>query len=129
MKTRHVGNPDLFDFPAPPLASVIRKHFTSERARTGRPEDLANDIDCDRSSVYAKAKDRDTNAREIRALMLALAKDHADLARDVFDALGFRDAGYAIVTQAELTRMQQLRAQMEALLARAPAPKEAGEGA
>lgn len=122
-------NPELFAELPPPLASVVRKHWTSDRPRTGHPEDLANDTESDRSSVFNWAKHTDMVARKIRRLIIGPAKDSPELARDVFDALGFRDAGYAIVTQAELTRMQQLRAQIESLLARAPAPKEAGEAA
>lgn len=112
---------ELFENLPPPLASVVRKHFTSERPRTGRPDDLANDIECDRSSVFNLAKTTDMVARKIRRMIGAYARDHFDLARDVFDALGFRDAGYSIVRTADPARMRQATSEAEAALRRVPA--------
>lgn len=105
---------ELFDELPPPLASVWRKHFTSDHPRTGRPDDAACDLDCDRSTVYNLAKSTDTSARKIRRLLDRLGRDHPDLARDVFVALGFADAGYSIVRTGDLNRQREAKARAEA---------------
>ncbi len=105
----------------PPMASVIRKHYTSEHPKTGRPEDLACDLDCDRSTVYNLAKTTDMSARKVRRMLLASGRDHQGLARDTFAALGFEEAGYTLVRTADVNRWREGAAKAQAALQDLPA--------
>ena len=113
--------------PPPSTASVIRNHYTGKQPLSGNAEDGANDMECDRSMVFAYAHRTDLPCRKVRLLNEKVGSRNPALIRALFVALGFADAGYSLVRTGDLDRMREAQARAAAAL-RDAAVVEAGEG-